>query len=112
MLAIAELRSKKRNCAVIQNPKSKIQNRHLSRECQSGLGRVAAGEAEVELVVGVERYLADAAETLRPRSLAETARGLRMHWKPYHDVSVFDLKRRAVADHLDKLKRDRGPAAA
>jgi integrase len=82
------------------------------REAKRLLGEVATGsdpataKAEAKsaqadtLASVIEAYLADAASRLRPRSFIETQRHLRIAWAPLHNVSVFSLTRRQVAEHI------------
>jgi integrase len=74
----------------------------------------AAQEAKASETLGavINRYLIVAAERQRPRTYLETERALKTHWKAFHAVSVFDLRRRTLADHLDGIKSSSGPSAA
>ena len=58
-------------------------------------GRQAARVSEL-----VDEYLAAAARRLRPRSLEETTRHLRLHAKPLHNRPIGAVERREIAELL------------
>jgi integrase len=72
----------------------------------------ARAEASETLGALIDRYLVIARERQRPRTYLETERSLKTHWKAFHATSVFDLRRRQLADHLDGIKSRSGPSAA
>jgi integrase len=61
----------------------------------------------------VESYLSRRAEQrLKPNSLREVQRYLRVHWAPIHETSVHSLSRAAVAARLGEIAAQNGPYAA
>jgi integrase len=90
------------------------------REAKRLLGEVATGsdpatqKAEAKSAAAdtlssvIDAYLADAASRLRPRSFIETQRHLRIAWAPLHNVSVFSLSRRDVAEHIRTITASQG----
>ena len=72
----------------------------------------AAARKAKRVVEIVEDYLADAAKRLKPRSLAETTRHLKVHAKALHHQPAVGVGRADVAELLAKIERDSGPVAA
>jgi integrase len=60
----------------------------------------------------IDRFLPVAEAKQKPRTCKETKRHLNDHWKPFHNVSVFALRRRTVTDHIKELVKTSGPVAA
>src|SRR4051812_15142675 len=59
--------------------------------------------ARAALTLGsiIERYLdRHAAVRLKPKTLAETRRYLRQHWRPLHFLAMHKVERRHIAGHL------------
>ncbi|WP_019905670.1 site-specific integrase [Methylobacterium sp. 77] len=61
---------------------------------------------------GIEPYLAAVAPSLRPASLSEAARYMRVVWKPLHRTPLHAVDRKQVAARLAEIIRDAGPYAA
>jgi len=59
-----------------------------------------------------DEYLKYAEKKQKPRTYAETNRHLLKNWKPLHSMSIFDIRRRHVADRLEKIEADHGPSTA
>jgi integrase len=59
-----------------------------------------------------ERFIADHGKKLRPRSLSETKRYLKVVAKPLHSRSVASIEKRDVASLLSAAASTRGPTAA
>ena len=61
---------------------------------------------------GIEPYLAAVTPNLRPASLSEAARYMRVVWKPLHRTPLHAVDRKQVAARLAEIARDAGPYAA
>ncbi|MGB6731094.1 MAG: tyrosine-type recombinase/integrase [Xanthobacteraceae bacterium] len=72
--------------------------------------RVRASDEPLGAVV--DRFLARQEGRLRPRSLTETTRYLKTHWKPLHDLHVVQVRRDSVAKRLGAIAGENGPVAA
>jgi integrase len=73
--------------------------------------KVAARQAKPVLDL-VNAYLGDAAKRMKPRSLIETTRHLRMHAKPLHHRAIVSVSRAEIADLLAGVEHARGAVAA
>jgi integrase len=73
--------------------------------------KVAARQAR-RVVDLVDDYLADAAKRMKPRSLVETTRHLRVHAKPLHHRAAVSVSRSDVAGLLSAVEKGSGPVAA
>jgi len=94
------------------------------RRAKGLLGQVAAGQdpapkaskapsASADTVGAViEEYLRAASATLRWRSLREARRYLRQYWAPLHATSIYDVRRRHVADRVSEIERESGAQSA
>jgi integrase len=60
----------------------------------------------------VDAYLPVAGARLRPRTLYEITRHLRVNWAPFHSVSIQAITRRAIAERLRELSAKQGPHTA
>ncbi len=60
----------------------------------------------------VEEYLKARARDMRPRSLVECTRHLRVMWKPLHGLALGAVTRQVVASHLRKLVETSGAVSA
>jgi integrase len=60
----------------------------------------------------VELYLTAKEPELRPKSIAESRRYLRISWKPLHDLPVHAITRRDVAARITKITAENGPVPA
>jgi integrase len=60
----------------------------------------------------VETYLAVKEKVLRPKSMAESRRYLRVSWKPLHEMPVHAVTRRDVAARIAKITAESGPIPA
>lgn len=78
---------------------------HAARAKAKALAAVTFGH-------GVEPYLAAVAPSLRPASLSEAARYLRVIWKPLHRTPLHAVDRRQVAARLAEIATEKGPYAA
>jgi integrase len=72
---------------------------------------VARTKAATTISSIIEGYLA-AKTNLRPKTLEETERYLRKHWRPLHGVPVHQIDRRTIAAHLTGISVENGPVAA
>jgi hypothetical protein len=75
----------------------------------------AEAKARAALTLGavVERYLErHAAGRLKPKTLADTQRYLRHHWRPLHPVPLHKVERRHAAAYLAEIATSNGPIAA
>ena len=72
--------------------------------------RVRASDEPLGAVV--DRFLARQEGRLRPRSLTETTRYLKTHWKPLYDLRVVRVSRDSVAKRLGAIAGENGPIAA
>ncbi|WP_246689459.1 site-specific integrase [Methylobacterium sp. WL19] len=61
---------------------------------------------------GIEPYLTAVTPNLRPASLSEAARYMRVVWKPLHRTPLHAIDRKQVAARLAEIARDAGPYAA
>ena len=60
-----------------------------------------------------DKYIATyGALHLKPRTLVEVTRSLRIHWAPLGEVPIHKLSRNAIANQLDAIAAERGPFAA
>jgi integrase len=57
-------------------------------------------------------YLAAQAKRLKPRSLTEVERHLRVHCRPLHKLAAAKIGRRDIAELLTTIAESRGPVAA
>lgn len=78
---------------------------HASRAKERARAAVTFGH-------GIEPYLAAVAPALRPTSLSEAVRYMRVVWKPLHKTPLHSVDRRQVAARLAEIARDAGPYAA
>ena len=70
-------------------------------------------KASVTLSSVVEKYLSTyGALHLKPRTLVEVTRSLKVHWAPLGEVPIHKLSRSAIANQLDAIAAERGPFAA
>ena len=60
----------------------------------------------------VEDFLAQQSAHVRPRTLEETVRYLRSHWKPLHSLSLASITRAHVATEARAIAKRSGPVAA
>jgi integrase len=75
--------------------------------------KIEAKQQQAETLKAViDRYLPVAEAKQKPRTYKETKRLLNDHWKPFHNVSVFALRRRTITDHINELAKSSGPVAA
>jgi integrase len=75
--------------------------------------KIEAKQQQAETLKAViDRYLPVAQLKQKPRTYKETKRHLNDHWKPFHNVSVFALRRRTITDHINELAKTSGPVAA
>src|SRR4051794_24946825 len=75
----------------------------------------AEARAKAALTLGsvVERYLdRHAALRLKPKTLADTQRYLRHHWRPLHPLPLHKVERRHAAVYLAEIATSNGPIAA
>jgi hypothetical protein len=74
----------------------------------------AETKARASVTVGavVSRYLEDAAERQRARSLDATRRYLRVHWAPLKEIPIDRVHRATVAARLKEIAKENGPVAA
>ena len=75
----------------------------------------AEARAKAALTLGsvVERYLdRHAAARLKPKTLADTRRYLRHHWRPLHPLPLHKVERRHAAVYLAEIATSNGPIAA
>src|SRR5215213_1316050 len=73
----------------------------------------ARAKAALTLGAVVERYLdRHAAQRLKPKTLAETQRYLRHHWRPLHPLPLHKIERRHAAAYLAEIATSNGPIAA
>jgi integrase len=93
------------------------------REAKRVLGMVAAGvdpcatkaqsqQGADTLQVVIDRYLAVAQQRQRPRSHYETRHYLLKSWSPLHGMSVFDVRRRDVAQRVAEIAVASGNVSA
>ena len=73
---------------------------------------VARAQAKVTLTATIEAYLKAKQTELRPKSLDELTRYLRMHWRPLHGLPIHQIARRDIAARLGELVHESGPVAA
>ena len=66
----------------------------------------AISKAATTLSGVVERYLTYKTPTLRPKSVYETERYLRKHWKPLHELPIHEIRRGDVAACLTKIQSE------
>jgi integrase len=83
------------------------------------LGRDPAGEkieartrADETLGAIAERFLTHQRGRLRPRSLRETERYLRTHWRPLHGLALAKVRRATVSARLAAIADANGKTAA
>jgi integrase len=60
----------------------------------------------------VDAYLDARQADLKARSLEDTTRYLRQHWKPLHGMAVGSITRAIVAERLRAISKENGPIAA
>jgi integrase len=73
----------------------------------------ARTQASVTIGSTVESYLSRRAEKrLKPSSLADVRRYLRIHWSSLHEIAVHSVTRAMVAARLAEIARDNGPYSA
>lgn len=59
-----------------------------------------------------EDYLARRAKDMKPGSLDQITRHLRLYWKPLHNLAVSKIDRALIASELRTMIDERGPIAA
>ena len=59
-----------------------------------------------------EQYLAHRSKDMKPLSLDQCSRHLKMYWKPFHKLPLAKIERATVAAELRTIIRERGPVAA
>jgi integrase len=69
-------------------------------------------KAQNDLGSVVELYLTAREPGLRPKSVAESRRYLRVYWKPLHHMPVHEVARRDVAARFTRITADHGPVPA
>ena len=60
----------------------------------------------------VDDYIEHAEKELRPRTVREIRRYLRVHWHPLHDVIADELTTDQIVDRLTEISRDNGEIAS
>jgi integrase len=78
----------------------------------AGEKRQAIARAANTLVILVDDYLARQQTQLRPRSLKEMSRHLRLYAAPLHALAVDTIDQRSIADRLSAIERDSGAVTA
>jgi integrase len=78
----------------------------------AGEKRRAVARAGHTLGVLAEDYLAQQQTQLRPGSLREVARHLRLYAAPLHGLSVDSIDQRTIADRLSAIERSSGAVTA
>jgi integrase len=84
------------------------------------LGKDPAGDKEalrnapsaITFAEEMERFLRFQQQRLKPRSLLEIDRHLRIHGKPLHRIELAKIDRRAIATQLTGIAETSGPVAA
>jgi integrase len=76
--------------------------------------RQRALEAEQTRRLGVisEDYIRHAETSLRPRTVRELKRHLRVYWQPLHERIADELDRRTIVGRLEEIASENGPIAA
>lgn len=74
--------------------------------------RVQQSRAEGRLGALVESYLAHAEQDLRPSTMRELRRYLRIHWKPLHTEIADEMDKRDLVARMEAIALDSGPVAA
>ncbi len=74
--------------------------------------RIQQLSAERRLDALVEQYLSHAELELRPSTLRELRRYLRVHWKPLHGEVADELEKRDLVLRLEAIAVNSGPVAA
>lgn len=69
-------------------------------------------QAALTLGAAVEDFIKRQEGHVRPRTLEETARYLRKHWKPLHGLGLASITRAHVAAEANKIATRSGPVAA
>jgi integrase len=59
----------------------------------------------------IERYLERKRPSLKPRTITEVERHLRVHAKPLHRLRLAEIDRRTIALRLAEIEQDSGPGA-
>jgi integrase len=59
----------------------------------------------------LERYLERKRPSLKPRTITEVQRHLRIHSKPLHRLRLGEIDRRTIAVRLAEIEQDSGPGA-
>ena len=73
---------------------------------------VARSEASRTFQTASEDFLAAQRLRLKPRSMEDTERFLKKHWKPLHRMSLVSITQPLVAAQLRVIATDNGPIAA
>jgi len=73
---------------------------------------VTKAQAALTLGAAVEDFIKRQEGHVRPRTLVETARYLRKHWKPLHGLGLASITRAHVAAEANKIAQHSGPVAA
>jgi integrase len=85
----------------------------LGTDVQGEKQKKAAQAKRSETLGGlVERYIQDRSSELKPRTLEEFARHLRMHWQPLHGHAVEKITRRDIVGAMDSISEEHGKVAA
>ncbi len=73
-----------------------------------------AERAKAAQTVGanIDRYVRSKADKVRPSTLRETERYLRVHWQPLHEKALHAITRADISERLDALKAERGGFSA
>jgi integrase len=103
--------------SVVSADAARRKAKELLAQARLGVDTVGNRRAEQERVrhtlgTVVDAYLAHAETRLRPRTLTETKRHLKTHWKPLLKLPIDDLHRRDVAQRLSVLVKQSGPVAS
>jgi integrase len=92
--------------------KEVLAHAHLGKDPQA---EKMEAKARAALTLGSvsERYLdRHAAARLKPKTLAETTRYLRQHWRPLHPLPLHKIERRHIAAYMAEIATSNGPIAA
>jgi integrase len=101
--------------AVVPPDKARERAKQLLAQVKLGQDPQAERRAErqaIKVSELVEKYLAEAAKRLRPRSLIETTRHLRHHAKPLHTRPAGTLERGEIASLLRDIRDTVGGVTA
>jgi integrase len=85
-----------------------VDARHEKEEHQ----RALEAQQTRRLGVLVEDYIRNAETSLRPRTVRELKRYLRIHWQPLHGRVADELDRRTILGRLEEIASENGPTAA